>query len=65
MNFAIGMVTPPYGITLFVASSIAERNIVQVSRRIFWPWLMMTIILILCTYVPEIPLYLPRLFGLL
>lgn len=65
MNFAIGMVTPPYGITLFVASSIAERNIIQVSRRIFWPWLMMTIILILCTYVPEIPLYLPRLFGLL
>ncbi|MGI9336752.1 MAG: TRAP transporter large permease [Gammaproteobacteria bacterium] len=65
MNFAIGMVTPPYGITLFVASSIAERNIIQVSRRIFWPWLMMTIILILCTYVPEISLFLPGLFGLL
>ena len=65
MNFAIGMVTPPYGITLFVASSIAERNIVQVSRRIFWPWLMMTLILVLVTYVPDIPLLLPRLFGLL
>ena len=46
MNFAIGMVTPPYGITLFVASSVAERNIVQVSRRMFWPWLMMTLILV-------------------
>jgi C4-dicarboxylate transporter DctM subunit len=65
MNFAIGMVTPPYGITLFVASSIAERNIIQVSRRIFWPWLMMTIILLLVTYVPEIALFLPRLAGLL
>ena len=65
MNFAIGMVTPPYGITLFVASSIAERNIIQVSRRIFWPWLMMTIILLLVTYVPEIALVLPRLAGLL
>ena len=65
MNFAIGMVTPPYGITLFVASSIAERNIIQVSRRIFWPWLMMTAILLLVTYVPEIGLFLPRLAGLL
>ncbi len=65
MNFAIGMVTPPYGITLFVASSIAERNIIQVSRRILWPWAMMTSILILVTYVPEIALALPRMFGLL
>ena len=65
MNFAIGMVTPPYGITLFVASSIAERNIIQVSRRIFWPWLMMTLILLLVTYVPQIGLFLPRWVGLL
>ena len=65
MNFAIGMVTPPYGITLFVASSIAERNILQVARRITWPWAMMTLILILVTYVPDIALFLPRLAGLL
>ena len=65
MNFAIGMVTPPYGITLFVAASVAERNIVQVARRMFWPWLMMTLVLILVTYVPEIGLFLPRLVGLL
>jgi C4-dicarboxylate transporter DctM subunit len=65
MNFAIGMVTPPYGITLFVASSVAERDIIQVARKIFWPWLMMTLILILVTYVPEIGLFLPRLAGLL
>ena len=65
MNFAIGMVTPPYGITLFVAASVAKRNIIQVSRRIFWPWLMMTFILLLVTFVPEIGLFLPRLAGLL
>ena len=65
MNFAIGMVTPPYGITLFVAASVAERDIIQVARRIFWPWLMMTLILLLVTFVPEIGLFLPRLAGLL
>ena len=29
------------------------------------PWLMMTVILILVTFVPEIGLFLPRLAGLL
>ena len=65
MNFAIGMVTPPYGITLFVASSVAGRNIIQVARRIFWPWAMMTIVLVLITYVPNIGLFLPRVFGMI
>jgi C4-dicarboxylate transporter, DctM subunit len=65
MNFAIGMVTPPYGITLFVASSVAGRNLVQVAKRIFWPWFAMTIVLLLVTYVPEIGLFLPDAFGML
>jgi C4-dicarboxylate transporter DctM subunit len=65
MNFAIGMVTPPYGITLFVASAIAERNVLQVARRMFWPWVIMTTVLILVTYIPGIGLFLPRLSGLL
>ena len=65
MNFAIGMITPPYGITLFVASSVAERSVIQVARRIFWPWLIMTTVLLLTTYVPELGLFLPRAAGLL
>lgn len=65
MNFAIGMVTPPYGITLFVASSVAGRSIVQVSKRVFWPWAAMTLVLLLITYVPGIGLFLPNAFGLL
>ena len=65
MNFAIGMITPPYGITLFVASSVFGRSIVQVARRIFWPWAAMTLVLLLITYVPGIGLFLPDAFGLL
>lgn len=65
MNFAIGMVTPPYGISLFVASSVAGRSVVQVARRMFWPWSIMTAVLLLTTYVPELGLYLPRAAGLL
>ena len=60
-----GMVTPPYGITLFVASSVAGRSIIQVARRIFWPWAMMIIVLLLVTYIPEIGLFLPGVFGMI
>jgi C4-dicarboxylate transporter, DctM subunit len=65
MNLAIGMVTPPYGITLFVASSIAERSVIQVARRVFWPWFMMLLVLVLVTFVPELALLLPRAAGFL
>ncbi|MGQ0664310.1 MAG: TRAP transporter large permease [Pseudomonadota bacterium] len=64
MNFAIGLITPPYGITLFVASTIFERRVITVARELFWPWLWMTAILLLTTFVPELVLYLPRLAGL-
>jgi C4-dicarboxylate transporter DctM subunit len=64
MNFAIGLVTPPYGISLFVASAVAGRDIVQVSKRLFWPWLIMTTVLLLTTYFPEFGLALPRAAGL-
>jgi C4-dicarboxylate transporter DctM subunit len=65
MNFAIGMVTPPYGITLFVASSVAGLDMIQVAKRIFWPWAAMTFVLLLVTYVPQIGLFLPGVFGML
>jgi C4-dicarboxylate transporter DctM subunit len=65
MNFAIGMVTPPYGISLFVASSVAARSVMQVSRRMFWPWAVMTTVLLFTTYTPGFALFLPRLAGLL
>jgi C4-dicarboxylate transporter DctM subunit len=63
-NFAVGMITPPYGITLFVASSIAERSLIQVSRRLGPPLLVMLGVLALCTYVSSTSLFLPRMFGL-
>jgi len=64
LNLSIGMVTPPYGITLFVASSIAERSIVDVSKKLLIPLSLMLIVLFLVTYFPEISLYLPnKLMG--
>jgi len=63
-NLAIGMFTPPYGITLFVCSSIAERSVIQVSRKIIKPLLVMVAVLIAVTYFEDITLYLPKIYGL-
>ena len=60
MNLSIGMITPPYGITLFVASSIAERSITQVSARIWMPLGFMLATLLAATYFPALVTFLPN-----
>ena len=59
INLSIGMITPPYGITLFVASSVAGRSILQVSSKIILPLSFMLVILILTTFFPELVTFLP------
>ncbi|MER5173641.1 TRAP transporter large permease [Thioclava kandeliae] len=64
LNCAIGTVSPPYGISLFVAANVAERTVIQVTRKMFWPFLSMLAVLALITFVPAVPLWLPRILGL-
>lgn len=63
VNLCIGAVTPPYGITLFVASTISGRTVRQVSRHLVLPISAMLVVLFLVTYVPETVLFVPRLAG--
>jgi len=65
VNLSIGLLTPPYGICLFVACTIAKRTVAQVSRFVWIPLIPMLAVLIACTYLPDTILWLPRLFGLL
>lgn len=64
MNCAIGTVTPPYGISLFVAASVANRSVLQVSRKLLAPLMALFFILALVTFIPDMSLALPRWFGL-
>ncbi|WP_210490896.1 TRAP transporter large permease [Microvirga antarctica] len=64
-NSVIGMITPPFGGTLFVAAIVAKRPISAVTRHIYRPWGVMTIVLLLVTYIPELVLFLPRAAGFL
>jgi C4-dicarboxylate transporter DctM subunit len=64
VNMEIGMVTPPVGLNLFVASGITGMTLVQVVAA-SWRWLLLLLgFLIIVTYVPEISLALPNaIFG--
>jgi C4-dicarboxylate transporter DctM subunit len=64
VNMEIGMVTPPVGLNLFVASGITGMNLLQVTRAAL-PWLaVLLLFLALVTYVPWLSLVLPNLvFG--
>ncbi len=64
INMEIGMLHPPVGLNLFVASHLAKMGLTEVSIAAA-PWLIvMLLFLILITYVPAITMWLPNmLYG--
>ena len=61
VNMEIGMITPPVGLNLFVASGLTGMNLKDVIVACL-PWTLTLFIgLVLVTYIPEISLWLPRL----
>ncbi|MEC3883992.1 TRAP transporter large permease [Halobacillus sp. HZG1] len=62
-NLAIGFITPPVGVNLFVASNISGTRIESISKAIL-PILMVLIVsLLIITFVPSLSLYLPELYN--
>ena len=61
VNMEIGMITPPVGLNLYVASGISRLGLTETTKACA-PWiLVMMIYLVLITYVPAISLWLPNL----
>lgn len=63
LNMMVGLSTPPFGMLLFITSSLSGTNLQKVVNEIWWPILAMIVVLILITFVPEIVLFLPKYFG--
>ena len=64
INLNIGLITPPLGACLFVACGIGQLKLEEVVPDL-WPFILAEVaILLLITYVPVIPMFLPRLLGL-
>jgi C4-dicarboxylate transporter DctM subunit len=64
VNLAIGMVTPPVGVNLFVASRISGKPLEVVVKGAMTPMFVMIAVLLLITFVPALSLALPALFGM-
>ena len=52
VNLACGLISPPYGINLFVASAISGESIENISKSILPSFLAMVACLLLFTYFP-------------
>ena len=63
LNLCIGLCTPPVGSVLFVGVGIAGTTIQKVVRPLMPLFIAMLIALMLVTYIPELSLWLPRMFG--
>ena len=61
VNLAIGFVTPPVGINLFVASRIGDERLESVVAKALPMVLLLMICLLLITYIPAISMTLPNL----
>jgi C4-dicarboxylate transporter, DctM subunit len=63
LNIMIGLVTPPYGLLLFMMSKIAEVSLGELVRQVM-PFLgVMIVALAVVTLWPDFVLFLPRLAG--
>ncbi|MGN7515931.1 MAG: TRAP transporter large permease [Allomuricauda sp.] len=64
LNLCIGLCTPPVGSVLFVGVGIAKTSIEKVIKPLLPLFVAMILALFLITYIPELALWLPGLFGL-
>ncbi|KPB02684.1 TRAP transporter large permease [Ahrensia marina] len=62
VNLMIGTVTPPVGLSLYIASGIANISITQICKAIFPFLLVQLVVLTLVTLFPEIVLLVPKQF---
>lgn len=61
LNICIGMITPPFGLDIFVTSSTLDVPVVDIIKGL-WPFIVINLLVLgLITYVPSISVFLPNL----
>jgi tripartite ATP-independent transporter DctM subunit len=64
LNLEIGYLTPPVGVNLFISSFRFEKPIVKIYRAVL-PFIgILLIALMLVTYIPDLSLFLVRMFNI-
>jgi tripartite ATP-independent transporter DctM subunit len=60
-NLSIGLITPPVGTVLYVATSISKVKLEQLVRELIPMYIVLFAILLVITYIPSVILWLPSL----
>lgn len=63
LNTMIGLCTPPFGMLLFIVTGISGEKMKVVIREIMPMVLVMIVVLLIITFVPDTIMWVPRLFG--
>lgn len=64
LNLSIGFITPPLGANLFMACQVSDIDFDDIVKSII-PWiLVMIVVLMIVTFVPEISLWLPKIMNI-
>ncbi len=63
VNIMIGLLTPPFGLLLFVVANMTKQPLMAIVREALPFILMAIVVLAIITFVPETVLWLPRVMG--
>lgn len=63
VNLMIGLITPPYGLLLFIVASLAKEPLMAVIRETMPYVVVLIAALFFMTFVPDSVLWLPRMLG--
>lgn len=63
-NMMIGLITPPYGVLLFIIKALNRIPLGEMIREIWIFVALLIALLLFITYVPELVLWLPRTAGM-
>ncbi|WP_238367262.1 TRAP transporter large permease [Mesobacterium pallidum] len=63
VNAMLGLITPPYGLLLFIVSNVTNQPVGRIIREV-WPFIIALLVALgIITFVPDFVLWFPRLLG--
>lgn len=63
VNVMISLITPPYGVALYLGAIVGKVSLGAIVREA-WPFILSALtVLMLITYLPDLVLWIPRMFG--
>ena len=63
LNGVLGLLTPPFGMLLFVVCAIAKIPLMTLARAVFPFLVWQLVVLFLATYIPAVAMWVPKMFG--